>query len=493
MIARGFVLLALVLAGCTQKVDGYCCTDADCDSIVECADPARPFCDNAGEFPASNGVGRTCIGDPLTSACDGPEDCTNQERPFCLDGMCVQCTEGSECAADAPVCDDGTHLCGACTMDGDCDGRAEARCFTDDGVCVACLEATDCPLMEAPVCDDTDHACRGCIADAECASDVCNLATGECVAEADVIYLEPGGTGATCTSVAPCGTFAAGLALVTATKKTIKVGAGSYDERVAIPGLTVDIVGPGADVHGTVVGPLFDITGDAEVSIRGLRIHEGAGTTGDGVRCTDSTGNPTVTLSAVTVDTNGGKGITATGCALTVTRSVIRGNTAGGVVISAGTFTLTNNWIVGNGVSTLPNGGVTIQNTTGTGAHVLDFNTIADNNSSASFPGVSCGTIGGALTFANNIIYANESAAQVGGDLMCTHAYSNIGPIAESGTGNINMAPDFVGAGTGDFHLAAGSPGIDVADMAAALTIDLDGDDRPQNGRSDMGADEVVP
>jgi Tol biopolymer transport system component len=37
-----------------------------CDEDSRCTDPDRPFCDLDGEYPASEGVGRTCIPDPST-------------------------------------------------------------------------------------------------------------------------------------------------------------------------------------------------------------------------------------------------------------------------------------------------------------------------------------------------------------------------------------------------------------------------------------------
>lgn len=40
-----------------------------CDATQDCTDPDRPFCDLNGDYPASDGVARTCIPDP--SATDG--------------------------------------------------------------------------------------------------------------------------------------------------------------------------------------------------------------------------------------------------------------------------------------------------------------------------------------------------------------------------------------------------------------------------------------
>ena len=60
-----------------------------------------------------------------------------------------------------------------------------------------------------------------------------------------------------------------------------------------------------------------------------------------------------------------------------------------------------------------------------------------NNNANDAFPaGINCPTVSTALTFANNIVFMNESTNQVGG-AFCAFAYSNIGPAAAAGTGNI--------------------------------------------------------
>lgn len=52
------VALATVLVGCSKSDPLYCDPDTPCD------DPDRPYCDLDGEFPASDGLGRTCIAQP---------------------------------------------------------------------------------------------------------------------------------------------------------------------------------------------------------------------------------------------------------------------------------------------------------------------------------------------------------------------------------------------------------------------------------------------
>jgi hypothetical protein len=62
-----YMAAALALAACKVYDPLYC------DEKTECTDPARPFCDLAGEYPASDGVARTCIPDPDPEADAGPD------------------------------------------------------------------------------------------------------------------------------------------------------------------------------------------------------------------------------------------------------------------------------------------------------------------------------------------------------------------------------------------------------------------------------------
>jgi hypothetical protein len=96
----------------------------------------------------------------------------------------------------------------------------------------------------------------------------------------------------------------------------------------------------------------------------------------------------------------------------------------------------------------------------------------------------------------SNIIYANSVSSgghQLGGSTNCGAIYSDIGPDGSAGSGNINADPVFVSTTESDYHLTSGSPCIDVADPAATLDVDFDGDTRPQGSGRDIGADEYKP
>jgi hypothetical protein len=97
------------------------------------------------------------------------------------------------------------------------------------------------------------------------------------------------------------------------------------------------------------------------------------------------------------------------------------------------------------------------------------------------------------LTFSNNIIYDNivgGTGVQAGGT-NCSWTYSDIGPTAAAGSGNINALPMFLDPAQNNFHLKTGSPARDVADPGATLAVDFDDDARPQGPARDLGADEI--
>lgn len=468
--------IAIACSACTVRNDAYCCSSAaSCEGaeLSPCMDPARPFCDDSGEF----GVGHSCIPDPAASDCEGPADCTNPDRPLCIDNVCVQCDQDGDCDAATPVCNLVSHLCGACEEDLQCEARVDAtRCFVDDGACVQCLDGpADCTSDTAPVCDDDSHACRGCTADDECPSDVCDESSGACIDEANVIYLtSTGASSGTCTQATPCNTFALGLAAVAGGRNVIKAAPGTYTGPIDVNALTVTIFADGVTAQPASTEAILLVRNAADATIEGLKI---TGVIGSGS-----------TVAA-----------TCTGSTLRLRRSSIVANTGGGGVLLDGCeFSLVNNVIAVNGSGTSLFGGVKISDLSNPGMHELLFNTItANSGTSNAITGVECASVLTPLVFSNNIVYGNPVmglGTQVGGSASCTWTYSDIGPAQTvAGTGNINTDPMFVDPATRNFHIMPGSPVENLADAAATVPVDLDGDARPQDGRSDIGADELVP
>jgi hypothetical protein len=66
-LAVAAVTSLAVVAGCKYRVPLYC------DEQTPCEDPERPFCDLHGEYPASEGIAKTCIPFPFDAGVDEPD------------------------------------------------------------------------------------------------------------------------------------------------------------------------------------------------------------------------------------------------------------------------------------------------------------------------------------------------------------------------------------------------------------------------------------
>ena len=128
------------------------------------------------------------------------------------------------------------------------------------------------------------------------------------------------------------------------------------------------------------------------------------------------------------------------------------------------------------------------------GIRFFEFNTIADNDTDGANDaraGINCGD---PFPIRNNIVTGNAMEA----DCTATHSLFS-GAQAPGGTGNmVTTDPMFLAVEIGsirtpDFYrLGDDSPAIDKADSASAVTVDIDGQARPQGAEKDIGADEVI-
>ena len=143
-----------------------------------------------------------------------------------------------------------------CTDDSQCPGfgQQSSDTFCVSGACVSCRAGmNDCPAT-APVCDM--GACRACTADADCESTICDVDSGMCVAQVDVIYAGPAGTDAdACTLSAPC-TIAKALNLVDAQHLWLRMLPGAYmPPSISITNTNVKIVATGATLDNVFSAP----------------------------------------------------------------------------------------------------------------------------------------------------------------------------------------------------------------------------------------------
>lgn len=427
-----------------------------------------------------------------------PEFCANHpEDVDCIGRAGVgagidagRCTQDEQCTNSTPVCDITRSMCVPCMQ----------------GKVGACGGLT-------PVCG-VDEACHPCTMDAECVSQICQP-DGSCASPIDVLYVSPTGSPlATCMPDDHC-SLPRALALIDGTKSTIRLDPAHYSLSATVM-LSNDLhlVGRGAilDRNAADSGAVLNIAPGTQISLDYVTVTGGDGESGDGITCT----NATLTLRDVTIQGNANNGISSSGCQLVVShaqllnnqgigvaastsdvvlsRSLVAGNASVGVMLFLRTtYDVENNVIVKNGG---PNGvgGVFITQLPGgsVGRRVFGFNTVSQNQGPFGIvSGVVCDpSVGVPLAMTSSIVVNNAGPAQVSGG-ACAWTYSDIAPGPVSGTGNLSVDPLFVDPAHNNFHLQVASPVRDVADPAATLAVDIDGDTRPQGARRDMGADEI--
>lgn len=354
----------------------------------------------------------------------------------------------------------------ACTMDNQC---SPGFCELGANICVECLTNANCPSDEH--CDvGNSYKCRGCIDDMDCPGGAC-LPDGKCADDATVIYVGEGGTNnADCKFSSPCATFATALALVTGTRKFIRV-TGTITEAVTTT-VDVEIIGGANAVLMVPSGVGIKTTG-AVVGVYDLTVV----CTGDqdGIE-TDS--GSSLTLDRVTITgCNHDAGVDIHGGHATILRSEIYGNPAGGIRLDGkADYTIVNNFIHHNG--TLTAGFGIDAGTDSVRNEKLEFNTIVAN----SVAGIKCAR---AIVAPNNIIAANLSTVVLSNNVVTCVPGNSL--VNDAVTPFAFVHPD---APPYDYHIGATSIAKDMADGTSAVLDDIDGELRPQGAGKDFGADE---
>jgi hypothetical protein len=268
------------------------------------------------------------------------------------------------------------------------------------------------------------------------------------------------------------------------------------------------------DMPATIAGNIVYHTGDRGIYARGGAVTIESNTLhdigGDGIR-TDST-NTDVVIRDNVLTTVQGDGIEAQGKWITVTHNRITGavdnalkadsvgtwvlfaanagldSGTGLVVRNAPAFTLTNNLLAGNAASALEIGAAG-GNQTGSG--FIAHNTLVNGGN-----GVMVWSPFN-VTLVNNIVVSCTVGISVSAGALPT-ASVNIdhtllwGNAANplTGTNVVAQDPRFVDPAMHDYHLRSDSPAID-AGADAGVTVDWEGDLRPQGSAPDIGADEM--
>jgi hypothetical protein len=107
----------------------------------------------------------------------------------------------------------------ACTMNSDC---IDAYCELGAHICVECLDNSHCDADKR--CDvGASYKCRGCISDTDCLGGTC-LPGGSCGDDSTVLYVKAGGNDSgSCGFAGPCATITKAVALLSATRMTIRI------------------------------------------------------------------------------------------------------------------------------------------------------------------------------------------------------------------------------------------------------------------------------
>jgi len=172
-----------------------CAGDIDCIKF----NGSRPYCDEnrcaqcTVDKPCPN-ESPYCVDGSCKKCPDGSDSCAQERNcisdaqcpeslvPFCggqLNNSCVECTKDEHCSLPNPVCG-GDNTCTQCVNDSQCgppnpycssNGRCSGclndsncqsplpKCSVSDGLCVQCLSATDCEGTGLPDCDPSTLRC----------------------------------------------------------------------------------------------------------------------------------------------------------------------------------------------------------------------------------------------------------------------------------------------------------------------------------------------
>lgn len=447
---------------------------------------------NAGCQPVPN-PGVCCTSDAECAQLGGiaPRGCP--DGFVCRELLCEEATCAShlDCPDLLPVCDGAAASCTGCTNLEDCAARP--------GI---------------PVCDPESGACRGCETDSDCPSEACEVDSGECLDENQILYASPTGMELDkCSHLEPC-SISRAITIASADHQavTIRMLPGTYITPIQISSGTMNLLGSGAILRPIVFDQdALRVQGTANVKIHQLEIdgHSPASLNLVGVRCEGTaTSTPRLDLRSSTIHPfiavkhaeleiqSSLVGFTLTlqdRATVAVDRSRFRSTR--GLPAKIDTSGKNYNLRVTNSIfqdfDVTP---MQAQDLSDTSTFYMGHNTFSAAHS------LRCKT-GAQLRFSifeNNILFSTSTGPAV--SMEPAHSCAFLGNLAYPQDvpldgPNLVAPPSFVDHLTGDFRLSPDSPAIDTAlpNPDADLNHDFTGGPRPVGPAKDIGAYEFRP
>lgn len=528
---------ACTVAKPTQQSDGGVSCDQGCTAPTGLCNRDTQLCVQCTSENSAACTGDTAVCDTSVGQC---VECTAADRSACTGaktacdtsvGKCVQCsaTDPGSCTGDTPICGS-DNTCHACTMHSECSSKAcmpDGTCLDTEKIAyvepagsgTACTRAMPCASLQAALnlkrpfvkvtgtvkenvnFDNQTSMVTTILGDpgSKLTSDVAgeNLLTVVGTSHLSIVGLEISAAKATANGIqgtkGGIGIYIPGSGSVALERVVlsdndiagIQASGGKLDisnSQIMRSPVGVQVTsGTISLVDSTITENRNDNVNVFSGTVQIKKTILSKSTQGTGVRGLDST----VTIEQSTISENGGYGILVSNGALTLLKSNVTRNRGAGVVENGSMIShITNNFIVENGadgpLGSAYGGAYLISRETNT----FDFNTVVNNKvgSGGNAGGVQCDHN---AYFSKNNLIGNNTFRDFAG---CTYDVISTPHLDPS-----------VFLMAGDYHLSGNAPasirdGVECFNVAG-ITVDKDIDDenRPANGKCDLGADEYSP